>query len=149
MANLSDDHQRKILSTFQYADRLLEESLRILDSANRSPLSVYQSNLSESEMRHVFGCVEQIRTQMVALLEHFQVNRASSEVFTSWAVMTNLRTIAMAFNEILTKNMRGYGEVGSDTERELNRAVNQLIRSVDQLRNSLSEPKSVGRTSGP
>ena len=146
MANLSDDHQRKILATLQYVDRLLEESLRIPNSANRSSLSVYRPDLSESDMRHLSSCVEQIRAQMVDLLEHFQVNRASSEVLTSWAVMTNLRTISIALNEILTKNMRGHGEVDPDTARELNRAVNQLIRSVDQLHHSLSESKSIERT---
>ena len=144
MAHLSDNHQRKILATLQYADRLLEESLRILDSASRSPLSVYRSDLSESEMNHLSSSVEQIRTQMIALLERFQVAGASSGVFASWAVMTSLRTIAMAFNELFTKNMRGHGKVDSDTARELDGAVSQLIRSVDQLRNTLAE--STGAT---
>jgi hypothetical protein len=149
MANLSENHQRKILSTFQYVHRLFEDSQRILDSANRSPLAVYRSDLSEADMRHLSAGVEQIRSQMVAVLERFQVNKASSEVFASGAVLTILRKIAMAFTEILTRNMRGFGEVDPETARELNQAINQLIQSVDQLRHSLAESKSAGRTSVP
>ena len=144
MAILSDNHQRKILSTFQYADRLLEDGLQILNSANRSPLSVYRSNLSDSDMCHMSSSVEQIRAQMIALLERFQVNRTSTEVFTSGAVLTILRKISMALNEILTKNMRGRGEVDPETARELNHEVNLLIQAVDQLRKILSESNRTG-----
>ena len=149
MSHLSENHQRKILATFQYVDRLLEESLRILNSSNSSPLSVYQSDLSEPEANHLLSCVEQLRAQMMALLDRFQVGNSSSKVFASWAMMTNLRTIAMAFNELYAKNMRGHGKLDSDIARDLDGAVSELIRSADQLRNILSASKSSGRTAGP
>ena len=144
MTQISDNHQRKILSTCQYADRLLEESLRVVTSATRSPFSVYRSDLSDSETRHLSNSVDQIRAQMVALLERFQVSPISSGVFASRAVMTNLRTIAMAFNEILPKNMRGHGVVNPDAARELEQAVDQLLRSIDQLRHTLNKTGQPG-----
>ena len=144
MTEISENHQRKILSTCQYADRLLEESLRVVNSATRSPLSVYRSDLSESEICHLSDSVDRIRTQMMALLERFQVSPISSGVFASRAVMTNLRTIGMAFNEILTKNMRGHGVVDADAAQELDREVHQLIESIDQLRKILSKAGQSG-----
>ena len=92
-------------------------------------------------MRLLSGFADNIRTQMVALLERFKVNSATSEVRTSWAVTTGLRRISLAFIEILPKNMRGRGEVDPDTARELDPAVNQMIQEVEHLLMALSESR--------
>lgn len=68
MTGLSDNHKRRILTSLQYADKLLEESLHALAPGARPLFSGFLQDLSPAEARRVESYAVKIREQMSRLM---------------------------------------------------------------------------------
>ena len=91
MTGLNDNHKRRILTSLQYADRLLEESLRALVPGERPLFSGYLQDLSAAECRRVTSYAAKIREQMSRLMQkcgnHHQGRGTSQIVLEVFAII--------------------------------------------------------------
>jgi GTP-binding protein EngB required for normal cell division len=144
MSGLNENHKRRILSTFQYADKLLGESLHILAPSSRSLFSRYVDDMSPAQYHWVEDYVEKIREQMGRLAERFDLEPHPPDTLASWALRTNLTTLDIALEDTYPEQMRGYGEMDAAAAADLSWVLQEIRRLVHQLQSFLSEVRDAG-----
>ena len=143
MADLNEHQKRKILTSLQHSDRLLEECLRILTPSARPLFPANLQDVSPAEYHWIESFVEKIKDQFAALLQRFEVEPCPPSVRSSWALQTNLISLDIALEDLNPERLRGYGELDSETAQELSWALGEVRRLVSQLLAFLSRGRGL------
>jgi GTP-binding protein EngB required for normal cell division len=141
MTGLSDNHKRRILTSLQYADKLLAESLQALTPGAHPLFSGHVQDLSPSQSRWVESYAARIRKQMSVLLERCQIELPSATTLSSGKLRTNLTSLDVTLEDIYPEKLRGYGKIDSAAAHDLSWTLRAIRRLVSQLLAFLSESK--------
>jgi hypothetical protein len=139
MSGLNENHKRRILAAFQYADELLSQSLNAVAPLRRGLYSRCVADISSSELHWVESYTEKIRQQISSLLERFQISLPSPSTPSSWILKTNLTSLDIALEELYPDQMRGYGEMDQTTASDLTWTLQEVRRLLSQLFAFLAE----------
>ena len=143
MTGLNDNHKRRILTSLQYADKLLEESLRALAPGANPLFSGYVRDLSPAQSRWVESYAGKIREQMSRLLEKCAIEAPSPATFSSGKLRTCLTSLDLTLEDIHPEKMRGYGKMDSVAARDLSWTLQEIHELVGRLLTFLSESRGV------
>jgi GTP-binding protein EngB required for normal cell division len=150
MTGLSDNHKRRILTSLQYADKLLAESLQALTPGAHSLFSGYVQDLSPSQSRWVESYAAKIREQMSVLLETCRIEPPRPTAASSGKLRTSLTSLDVTLEDIYPEKMRGYGKMDAAAARDLSWTLRAVRRLVSQLLTLLSESREAqDRDLGP
>lgn len=143
MSGLNEHHKRRILSTFQHIDRLIEESLTELRPDSRLLFPRLVQDLSSAQLHWIESYAQKIREQMGALIGRFEMEFEDQTTPASWMLRTNLVYLDIALEDLDPERMRGYGEMDQDAARDFAWTLNEIRRLVDQLSAYLLESREI------
>jgi len=138
MTGLSDNYKRRILTSLQYADKLLQENLNAMAPGARPLFSGYVKDLSPDEARCVESYTRKIREQMARLLENCCIERSSPATPSRGKIRTGLNSVDLTLEDIYPEKMRGYGKVDSASARNLAWNLQEIRRLISLLLSFLS-----------
>jgi GTP-binding protein EngB required for normal cell division len=139
MTGLNANHKRRILASFEYADKLLEECLHTPTPGRHPLFSGYVQDLSPSESHWVESYADKIREQMLRLLERCGIEPPSPTTLRSCKLRTGLISLDITLEDIYPDQMRGYGEMDPAAASDLSWTLQEIRRLVSQLLAFLSE----------
>ncbi|HVN06086.1 MAG TPA: dynamin family protein [Bryobacteraceae bacterium] len=138
--SLNGPQRQHLLSSCQYADKLLSEVEAILDaSQSKSVFPKYNGGLTLAQARLVEDYIGRIRSQILRALESQGIAPPQPALRTLHSVRVTLTFASVAFEECTAQKMRGYGEVPAHIAPELNGLVNEIKAMLDRLHGYLGE----------
>jgi GTP-binding protein EngB required for normal cell division len=133
-AALNSSQRLHLLSSAQYADKLLSEVESILFASKaKSAFRKYKGCLSPTQVKVVEDYVARIRTQMVRALEAHGIPLPEPTFESVHSIRVTLTFVRIAFQECTADRMRGYGEVPESKVRELNGLVDEMVSAAEKL----------------
>jgi hypothetical protein len=148
MTALNQNHRRRILTSLQYADKLLQESLHALAPAARPLFPGFLQDLPPEKARRVESHAARIREQMAHLLEKCGIDFHMPSTPASGKIRTCLTSLDLTLEDLYPEKLRGYGKMDAASARELSQALQEIRRLVAQLLALLSEPGEPARDPG-
>jgi hypothetical protein len=142
MTGLNDNYRRRILTSLQYADKLLTESLHALAPGAQPLFSSYAPDLTPAEARCVEGYTRKIREQMARLLENCGIERSVPSMPSSGKIRTGLTSVDLTLEDMYPEKMRGYGKMDAGAARELAWHLQEIRWLISLLLNFLSAARS-------
>jgi GTP-binding protein EngB required for normal cell division len=137
---LKSSQQRHLLSSAQYADKLLSDIESILASASsKSPFPKFQIDLTPAQIKVTQDYLARIRAHLVRVLESQGIVPPPARFKATHAIRVSLGFADIAFSECRAENMLGYGEVPEDAVAELNGLVGEMRGSLSKLSGYLTE----------
>jgi GTP-binding protein EngB required for normal cell division len=143
MADLNEHQKRKILTSLQHSDKVLEECLRIPTPSARPLFPANLQDVSSAEYHWIESYVEKIRDQFADLLRRFEIEPQPPSVRSSWALQTNLISLDITLEDLNPERLRGYGTLDPETSQELSWALGEVRRLVSQLLAFLSRGRGL------
>lgn len=119
MTGLNDNHKRRILASLQYADRLLEDNLRLVVPSSRQIFPQSVPDVAVAELHWIESYTDKIREQMVWLMDRVQAKAPAPNKPSSWTLRSNLIVLDIALEDLYPEQMRGYGAIDPETARDL------------------------------
>jgi GTP-binding protein EngB required for normal cell division len=144
MTGLSDNYKRRILTSLQYADKLLQENLNAMAPGARPLFSGYVQDLSPDEARCVESYTRKIREQMGRLMDNCGIERSSPATPSRGKIRTGLTSVDLTLEDIYPEKMRGYGKVDSASARNLTWNLQEIRRLISLLLSYMSESRMAG-----
>jgi hypothetical protein len=137
---LNEHHQRRLLVSCQYMDRLLADIESVMTSgASLSPFPKYIQDLSEREKGLTTKLVATLRRQLLEMLIARGVDVPGPTISSRHSILTCLGYIAIALEELKPRYLKGYGPVPQSIAPDLHRSVEDLQATV---RATISELKA-------
>jgi GTP-binding protein EngB required for normal cell division len=137
---LSNPQKQHLLSSCQYADKLLSEIGSILHaSQSKSVFPKYSGTLAPAQLRVAEDYIARIRAQILSALQSQDIAAPKPAFQTVHSLRVTLMFAGIAFEECTADKMRGYGEVPADVTPELNGIVHEIKALLDQLNAYLSQ----------
>ena len=143
MPGMNENHKRRILSSLEHMDKLLEDSLMAMAPASRSLFSRFTPDVSPAQAHWIESYVEKIREQMPRLLARFELQPGQKTTLASGALRTNLIYLDIALEELYPERMRGYGKMGPQAAKDLTWTLNEIRRLVSLLTAFASDIREV------
>jgi hypothetical protein len=120
-----------VVITLAQIDRLLEDAEELLQSDDSgSAFPRYLNDVDPEQKRAIQEFAAQFRARILHLLSANGIEPPSPRVGVRHAIKTNLEFIDLELEELLPRNMRGYGEVDDRAATPLNDIVRELQSSV-------------------
>jgi GTP-binding protein EngB required for normal cell division len=139
-AELNSSHKLHLLSSAQYADKLLAEVEAVLfASKSKSPFKRYRNQLPPAQIKVVEDYVARIRTQMIQVLRAQGIPVPEPSFESIHSIRVTLAFARIAFQECTPSRMRGYGAIPESKLRELNGLVDEMVGAVDKLDSYLAQ----------
>jgi hypothetical protein len=137
---MNKNHQRHLLSTFQYVDNLLSEMERLMASAaSASPFQEYSQDATPLQRKVTHDHVVRVREAMRRILDELKIPRKPPISSATWAARSYMSFAGIAIAEIGSKYMRGYGELSEEDARTMDRIVAELNAELARITNYLAE----------
>lgn len=138
--SLNEFQKQHLLSSCQYADKLLSEIEGILHaSQSKSIFPKYSGPLAPAQIRVIEDYIARIRSQMLTALKSQDISIPAPQFRTAHSVKVTLIFAGITFEECTADKMRGYGEVPPDVVPELNGLVTEIKAMLEQLNGFLSQ----------
>lgn len=132
--SLNEFQQRHLLTSLQYADKLLSEIEGILTAASsKSPFIEYRVDVTPVQGKVIRDYIARFRGQMLRVLEGQGIRSPAPHISALHSIRVHLTFIDIALTEIGPKYMRGYGEVPESAIADLNGLVAELNTLVHKL----------------
>ena len=124
---LSENHERSLLASVQYAARLIRDCDDVLaGSGGSDPLSRYTKALSAPQEKIARDYLFRLRNQLLRALQAVDVPPPSPSIGAVHALTTALMFLDDTFEEMRGRYLRGYGDVPPDAERLLDGVVSEM-----------------------
>lgn len=137
---MNKNHQRHLLSTFQYVDNLLSEAERLMACAGSvSPFQEYSQDTTPIQRKVTHDYIVGVREAMQRILDELKIPRKQPVSSATWAVRNHINFAGIAIAEIGSKYMRGYGELSEEEARTMDRIVAELNADLARITNYLAE----------
>ena len=137
MAELGENHRRRILVTFRHMDELLSQSLHVIAQAQSDLHPRHVQDISASKLLRIEKHIQLIREQMKKFLERFQIALPEPSTSSSWILKTNLTSLDIALEDLHPQKLKGYGEMDAAAARELTQTLQEIHKLVHQLHKTL------------
>jgi hypothetical protein len=141
MSGLNDNHRRRILTSLQYADKLLQENLRALLPGARPLFAGCIQDLSPAKVRLVESYARKIREQMSKLLAQCGIQPPPPSAYASGKLRTGITSLDLTLEDIYPEKMRGYGKMDAAAAHDLLSTLQEIRRFVSPLLALLSQPE--------
>jgi GTP-binding protein EngB required for normal cell division len=139
-AGLNAHQKQHLLSSCQYADKLLSDIEAILQaSQSKSAFPKYSGILAPSQARVVEDYLARIRSQILRGLQSQDIAIPQPIFRTLHSLRVTLIFAGIAFEECTADKMGGYGEIPAEVVPELNGLVNEIKAMLDQLNGYLGQ----------
>lgn len=133
-AELSPNHKRHLLASYQYADKLLSEVEEILFASNsKSPFPKYKGSLTPAQTKVIQDYIARIRNQMVHTLASQNIAPSPPQLDPAHSIRVTLEFADIAFDECRADHMRGYGAIPPSVVPELNGMADEMRGLVRKL----------------
>jgi GTP-binding protein EngB required for normal cell division len=140
VTGLNRSQKQHLLSSCQYADKLLSDIESILHaSESKSAFPKYSGALAPGQVRVVEDYIARIRAQILRALKGQGIEPPQPAFPTVRSLRVALIFAAIAFEECTADKMRGYGEVPAEVVPELNGLVDEIKAMLDQLSGYLGQ----------
>jgi GTP-binding protein EngB required for normal cell division len=138
--SLNSSQKLRLLSGFQYADKLLDDIESILDaSASKPAFPRYKPDVSPAQAKIVRDYIERIRSQMVRVLDSQGISPPEPQFGSVHSIRITLGFAGIAFDECRAKVLGGYGEMPGSIIPEINGLVGEMKGLVEKLDAYLSQ----------
>ncbi len=138
--SLNSSQKLHILSSFQYADKLLGDIESILEaSASKTAFPKYKPDVAPAQAKIVRDYIERIRSQMIRVLESQGIYPPEPRFGSIHSIRVTLGFAGIAFDECRAKVMSGYGEMAGSVIPEINGLVGEMKGLVEKLDAYLSQ----------
>lgn len=139
-ATLNPNHERHLLVSYQYADKLLSEIEEILfASSSKSPFPKYKGSLTPAQIKVVQDYIARIRAQMLQLLDSQNLAPPPPRLDSVHSIRVTLEFADIAFDECRADQMRGYGAIPPSIVPELNGMADEMRGLVRKLSSYLKQ----------
>ena len=110
--DLNPSQRRHLLTSCQYADKLLSEiEATLVASQSKSPFPKFKPDISPAQAKVVQDYIARIRAQLVRILDSQGVPIPAPHIGSVHSIRVTLGFVDIAFDECRPKRMAGYGEV--------------------------------------
>ncbi|MCL6591709.1 MAG: dynamin family protein [Firmicutes bacterium] len=136
---LNENHQRCLITTYQYVDKILAEVEGHLRAAqSNSPFGTHVADANPVQCRVIEDYIFRIREVMARFLRDQEITLSSPRISAVWAARTALAEADIAIIELGPKYLRGYGELSPKAAQDLTEMVFELQSLFKQMGNFLS-----------
>lgn len=133
-ARLNSSQTLHLLTSAQYADKLLSEIESVLSaSRSKTPFRRYKGDLSPTRVKVIEDYLARIRAQLVRMLEGQGIDVPEPDIESIHSIRTALAFAKIAFRDCTPDRMRGYGQIQDSKARDLNGLVNEMESVLDKL----------------
>lgn len=127
LQGLTENHERSLLASVQYAARLIRDCDDILAGASGSdPLSKYTKALSTPQEKIARDYLVRLREQLLRALRAVQIQPPPATIGAVHALHTALIFLDDTFEEMRGRHLAGYGAVSPEADRVLDGVVSEL-----------------------
>lgn len=134
MIELNSDQKRNLLTTLGHVDKLLHDSLLVLDTACRpSLLPEYSCDFTPEQHERLREHIARFRQEAAGLLEQHGLMPVSGGKSAAGAVHTHLLFADMALEEIDSHNM-DHGKLTAAAAQGLDMLVSRMRGLIDAMR---------------
>jgi GTP-binding protein EngB required for normal cell division len=127
LAGLTENHERSLLASVQYATRLIRDCDDVLAGASGSdPLSRYTKALSAPQEKIARDYLLRLREQLLRTLRALGIQPPFPSIGAVHALRTALMFLDDTFEEMRGRHLAGYGPVPQDADRVLDGVVSEL-----------------------
>jgi GTP-binding protein EngB required for normal cell division len=124
---LTENHQRSLLASVQYAARLIRDCDDVLaGSGGSDPLSRYTKALSTPQEKIARDYLFRLREQLLRALHAVGIPPPPPSIGAVHALTTALMFLDDTFEEMRGRYLRGYGDVPPEAERVLDGVVTEM-----------------------
>ncbi len=132
--SLNSSQKLHILSSFQYADKLLGDIESILEaSSSRTAFPKYKTDVAPAQAKIVRDYIDRLRSQMIRVLESQGIYPPEPRFGSIHSIRVTLGFAGIAFDECRAKVMSGYGEMPDSVIPEINGLVGEMKGLVEKL----------------
>jgi GTP-binding protein EngB required for normal cell division len=137
---LNSSQKRHLLTSCQYADKLLSEIEAVLSAASsKSPFPRFKGDIAPVQAKVVQDYVARLRAQMVRVLASQGIKPPVPEFGSVHSIRMTLTFVRIAFEECTPGRMRGYGEVPESKVQELDGVVGEMTAAAEKLNQYLAQ----------
>lgn len=134
MNGLNEHHERQLLTTFAYVDRLLSDAVRDLDPGTaRSPFSRIVPDAVSVQQQVIADHAAELREHMRAILARYRIALPAREVSAIWSARAAITMAGIALDELDAKRLRGYGALPEEAATEVSAAVAALQELLGRM----------------
>src|SRR5213593_5041893 len=116
----SEHHQRHVLTTFQYIDKLLSEAEHTMaDAGSLSPFRRHSDDTMPIQRKVTHDYILRIREAMRRVMEDLEIPASEPHSGAIWAAAINLMYCSISLNELTPERMLAYGPLSAEAANNL------------------------------
>jgi GTP-binding protein EngB required for normal cell division len=136
---LTENHERGLLASVQYAARLIRDCEGILAASDRpSPLNRHTGGLTPPQRKIVEDYLHRLHQQLLRFLDAAGISPPPARITAVHALANAMMFVENALEEMRGRYLRGYGEVSAEAERLLDGAVSDMQAQVREIESFLT-----------
>jgi GTP-binding protein EngB required for normal cell division len=141
--HLNPSHRLHLLTSCQYADKLLSEiEATLAASQSKSPFPKFQPDISPAQAKVVQDYIARMRAQLVRILDAQEVAIPAPHIGSVHSIRVTLGFADIAFDECRPKRMAGYGELADSAATEIAGLVDEMQGVISRLDAYLAQGQS-------
>ena len=142
-AHLNESQRRHLLSSCQYADKLLAEiETTLAASQSKSPFPKCKPDLSPAQAKIIRDYIARMRSQLLRALDSQGVAIPAAQISALHSIRVTLGFVDIAFDECRPKRMIGYGELADGAATEIAGMVDEMRGLIARLDSYLAQGES-------
>ena len=139
--HLSESQRNSLLVGFKYIDRLLTEAVAAMDPQDSGAVfTPVVSDVTPHQRKAVAEETERLRRLVRTALDTCAIAVPPPEIDAVWNLHTALTTIEITLEEMGPRGLRGYGEVGPETEAGIATLLEEIRAAVSEFKRRLQPP---------
>ncbi len=143
LSHLNSSQRLHLLSSAQYADKLLSEiEGTLVASQSKSPFPKFKPDLSRAQAKVVQDYIARMRAQLVRILDSQGVPIPEPHIGSVHSIRVTLGFVDIAFDECRPKRMAGYGELAETVAVEVAGLVDEMQGIISRLDSYLAQGQS-------
>jgi len=140
---LNSSQRRHLLTSCQYADKLLSEiEATLAASQSKSPFPKFKPDLSPAQAKVVQDYISRMRAQLLRILDSQGVPIPAPHSGSVRSIRVTLGFVEIAFDECRPRRMAGYGALADSTAIEIAGLVDEMQGIVSRLDSYLAQGQS-------
>jgi GTP-binding protein EngB required for normal cell division len=144
LGHLNSSQRLHLLSSAQYADKLLSEiEATLVASQSKSPFPKFKPDISSAQAKVVQDYIAKIRAQLVRVLDSQGVPIPAPQIGSVHSIRVTLGFVDIAFDECRPKRMAGYGALAESAAVEIAGLVDEMQGIISRLDSYLAQDQSV------
>ena len=143
LGHLNSSQRLHLLSSAQYADKLLSEiEATLAASQSKSPFPKFKPDVSPAQAKVVQDYIARMRAQLVRVLDSQGVPIPSPQIGSVHSIRVTLGFVDIAFDECRPKRMAGYGALAESAAVEIAGLVDEMQGIISRLDSYLAQGQS-------